>query len=222
MPDTKKSIQLKGIWKEVGDWRRYWKSSNFFKAFFFSFAFSLLDMGTDFNFAWSVPSDCPNTTSDCPNTNTTVLPLRVFSPCGMLHPKQVELYTYVFISAPAFWVGLASIFNLMKYVISQCCGGQVHGVLKASAEAFSILIQISVCNGVFFAAAFYISWGPADPSKAEAFTYLVKAMAYLSATGVIAVKFVGLFVHGPETRHLVLQATGIETRCGILSYIRSS
>ena len=203
MPETKKSIQLKEIWKEMKDWRRFWKTSNFFKAFFFKFAFSLFDMGSDFNFAWSVPSECP--TDETPGN---------FSSCGPLHPKQVELFTYVFISNPALWVGLASIFNLLWEVISQCCGGQVHRVLKASAEAFAILIQISVCSGVFFAAAFYVSWAPAHPHMDQAFTYLLKTMAYISTIGVIGVKLVGLFVHGPETRHLVFQATDMETRYG--------
>ena len=108
MPDTKKSIQLKEIWKEMKDWRRYWKTSNFFKALFFGFAFSLFDVGSDFNFAWSVPTECP-----------TYPPLGNFSSCGMLHPKQVELFTYFFISHPAFYVGLALLFNILKEVISQ-------------------------------------------------------------------------------------------------------
>ena len=202
MPDTKKRNKLREIWKEMRDWRSHWRTSNFFKAFFLSFAFSLFDMGSDFNFAWSVPSECPH-------TNST----DGFSPFGPLHPKQVELYTYVFISTPFSFAGLAFIFNLMKKVISLCCGGEVNGVLKASAEAFAILIQVSVCNGLFFAAALYDFWAPANPSIEQAFTYLVKAMAYLSAISVIGAKFVGLFVHGPETRHLVFQATGIETRC---------
>ena len=59
MPEAKKIIQLKEIWKETRDWRRCWRPSNFFKAFFFRFAFSLFHMGSDFNFAWSVPSGCP-------------------------------------------------------------------------------------------------------------------------------------------------------------------
>ena len=206
MPDTKKRIELKEIWKELRDWRKFWKMSNFFKAFFFSFAFSLFDMGSDFNFAWSVPSECPN-------TNSTDLTPHAFSPCGPLDPKQVELYTYVFIAAPFSSAGVASIFELMKKIISQCYGGQVNGVLKASAEAFSILIQLSVYNGLFFAAALRDFWAPANPSMDQAFTYLVKAFAYLSAISVIGVKFIGLFVHGPETRHLVFQATDIETRC---------
>ena len=210
MPDTKKRIQLREIWKELRDWRRHWRTSNFFKAFFLSFVFSLFDMGSDFNFAWSVPSECPH-------TNST----DGFSPCGPLHPKKVELYTYVFISAPFLFAGIASICNLMKKVISHCCGGEVNGVLKASAEAFSILIQVSVCNGPFFVAAFYDFWAPANPSMEQAFTYLVKATAYLSVISVIGVKFVGLFVHGTETRHLVFQATDMEARCGIISHLIS-
>ena len=206
MPDRKKRIQMREIWKELRDWRRHWRTSNFFKAFFFSFAFSLFDMGSDFNFAWSVPSECPH-------TNSTHLTPHGFSPCGPLHPKQVELFTYVCISGPFSFAGTASIFSLMKKVISHCCEGEVNRVLKASAEAFSILIQVSVCSGIFFVAAFYDFWAPANPSMEQAFTYLVKATAYLSAISVIGVKFVGLFVHGPETRHLVFQATCIETRC---------
>ena len=200
-------IQPGALWRELKDWRKHWSTRKFFQGLFLGLVFTLLDTGTDFNFAWSVPSECP--VDQTPGN---------FSFCGPLHPKQVELFTYVFISNPALWVGLTSIFNLLWEVISQCCGGQVHRVVKASAEAFAILIQVSFTSGVFFAAASYSYWAPAYPSMEQAFTYFVKTMAYLSAIGNIGVKLVGLFVHGPETRHLVFQATDIETRCGSFTY----
>ena len=139
MPEKTKSIKLKEIWKETREWRRYWKTSNLFKAFLFSFVFSLFDMGTDFNFAWSVPSDCP-----------TDHPPDVFTPCGMFHPKQVELFTYSFIGAPAIWVGSAVFINLLKQMILQCSGEHIHRKLSSSAGVFALMIQISVCNGAFF------------------------------------------------------------------------
>ena len=195
---------MKEVWKETREWRRYWNTSNLFKAFFFSFVFSLFDMGTDFNFAWSVPSDCP-----------TDQPPEAFSPCGILHPKQVELFTYFFIGAPAFWSGFAVLSIPLKQMILQCSGGQVHRRLSSSAGVFALLVQISVINGVFYVAAFYPSWEPEYPSLAQGFTYLLKVMAYLSATCIIGVKFVGLFSHGPETKRLVFQTTDLESRCRV-------
>ena len=208
MAEKTKSIKLKEIWKETREWGRYWKTSNLFKAFFFSFVFSLFDMGTDFNFAWSVPSECP-----------TDNPPDVFTPCGMFHPKQVELFTYSFIGAPAIWVGSYLFVNLLKQLILLCSREHVHRKLSSSAGVFALVIQISVCNGAFFVTALYTSWEPEHPGLAQGFTYLLKVLAYLSATCIIGVKFVGLFNHGPETKRLVFQATDLENRCGVAHHL---
>ena len=62
-----------------------------------------------------------------------------------------------------------------------------------------------------------LPWAPAHQSMAQVLTHFLETMAYLSVTGVIGVKFVGLFLHRPETRHLMLQATDMDTRCGSLT-----
>ena len=197
------STELKEIWRETREWRKYWKTSDLFKALVFSFVFSLFDMGTDFNFAWSVPSDCPTLDN---------ITHHVFSPCGKLHPKQVEWYTYVFIACPTIWVGCAALFDLLKQTILQCGEGKVQRILSESADAFGTLVQVSVSNGFFVVAAFYPSWAPGHPGLAQGFTFLIKALAYLSAIGIIGVKLVGLFNHGPKTKHLIFQATDLENR----------
>ena len=103
-------------------------------------------------------------------------------------------------------------------MIPECGGGQVHRILIESADAFGTLVQVSVSNGFFVVAAFYPSWAPGHPGLAQGFTFLIKALAYLSAIGIIGVKLVGLFNHGPKTKHLIFQATDLENRCEAVLY----
>ena len=108
---------------EARDWRRCWRPSNFFKAFFFSLAFSLFHMGSDFNFAWSVPSGCP--------TDETPAKLLLSTKCKLSCALTYSLLRLLFGSA----LLLSSISR------RKCCG-----VLKAAGEAFAILVQASVWN----------------------------------------------------------------------------
>ena len=82
--------KVQKLWKEVKEWKSNWKWTTFLNALVLGLAASLFDSVTDFNFAWSVPEDCRNT------TDSSVKPfdkVYVSSPCGLLYYKNVERLT---------------------------------------------------------------------------------------------------------------------------------
>ena len=181
-------------------WRSHWETSSFFKAVVFSFVFSLLDTGTDFNFAWNVPTDCP--TDTFPETFPGPF---ASSPCGFIHPKKVEFLTYTYIAAPGILFSISAASCLLKGFICKCCAGKV-------PEILALLAHTGVCFGLFLAAAYNDSWTPLFPTLAQGYVCIIKALAYLSATWILGVKLLGLVSHGPETSRLVFQVTGFEMR----------
>ena len=70
------------LWREIREWRQHWDVKTFFTAVLFSFIFSLHDKGTDFNFAWSVPTDCPEW------RNLSQIDAVMMGPCGLVKAKN--------------------------------------------------------------------------------------------------------------------------------------
>ena len=174
----------------------HWKTSGFLKAILFSFVFSLLDTGTDFNFAWNVPTDCPSDAFPDPFAE---------SPCGMIHPKKVEFLTYTYIAAPGILFSISAGSCLLKGWIYKCCGRKV-------PEVLALFAQTCLCFGLFLAAAYNDSWTTLSPTLAEGYAYTIQALAYLSATWIMCVKLLGVVSHRAETSRLVFQVTGFEMR----------
>ena len=52
-------LEMIALWNELREWRKHWSAKKFFQALVFGLLFSVLDMETDFAFAWSVPDQCP-------------------------------------------------------------------------------------------------------------------------------------------------------------------
>ena len=50
--------QFRALCREILNWRQHWNHRSFFEALIFGLLFTLLDTGTDFKFAWSVPEIC--------------------------------------------------------------------------------------------------------------------------------------------------------------------
>lgn len=186
--------------KEVKGWRSHWRTSSFFKAVVFSFAFSLLDTGTDFNFAWNVPTDCP--TDTFPETFPGPF---ASSPCGLIHPKKVEFLTYTYIAAPGILFSISAASCLLEGLICKCCG-------RKFPELLALFAHTCLCFGLFLAAAYNDSWTPLFPTLAQGYACTIQALAYLSATWIMGVKLLGLVCHGPETSRLVFRTTGFEMR----------
>ena len=52
-------VEMRALCKELREWRKHWSTMKFFQALIIGLLFSVLDMETDFAFAWSVPDQCP-------------------------------------------------------------------------------------------------------------------------------------------------------------------
>ena len=129
-------------WKEVKEWRRHWTTRSFLKALFLGFVFSLFDTGTDLNFAWSVPTDCPSENfSDPFNTSS----------CGMIHPRKVEFLSYTYIALPGVLFCFSACSSPLKGQLCGCFGEKVLQLLGLSA-------QMCLAFGLFLAAAFNDYW----------------------------------------------------------------
>ena len=134
--------------REVVGWRNHWKTSSFFKAIVFSFAFSLLDTATDFNFAWNVQTDCPLDGDFFAMAS---------SPCGFILAKRAEFFTYTFIAAPGILFFISAASSLLKGLICKCCGQKV-------PEFLALFANMCLCFGLYLAATFYVFWTPLFPS----------------------------------------------------------
>ena len=162
-------------------------------------------MGTDFNFAWSVPEKCPDSGPWDPSI-----------PCGFIDPKNVEFLTYTFIALPGILLGFSAFQSLVARLAAQCSccgGGKLYETLEAVANFLALLIQGFLSVGLFIAAAANSAWTEqVPPGVSQVYGYTIKAMAFASAIFVIGVKLLGAFCHGPQTTRLVLRATDAETR----------
>ena len=198
---------MSALWRELRDWKMHWSTMSFFQALFFGLVFTLLDTGTDFSFAWSVP--------DVFLTNKTPIDAISSSPCGIIDHKDVEYSTYTLIALPGILLGFSALQRFVGGLASGCFGGEVHACFKAAANVISLFAQISLCGGLFFAAAQNHTWTKnptVSQNVVDGYGYTIKATAYVSATFIVGVKLLGVFCHGPETRRLVLRATEAEAQ----------
>ena len=190
------------------NWRQLWRTSSFFKVLFFGLTFTLLDTGTDFSFAWSVPHVCNKTSADAISSN----------PCGIVDSLDVEYTTYSVIALPAISFAFSALQRGLDWIgelATTFFGGEVHRCFKASAIAISVFAHVGIWFGLFFAATRAQDWAD-DPNIPQGYVvgygYTIKAMAYASATFTVGVKILGVFCHGPETYRLVLQTTDTEAQ----------
>ena len=193
------------LWKEVKDWRHHWTTRSFFQGLILGLVFTLLDTGTDFSFVWSVSVVCPfNQTLE--NSLTT--------PCSFIQPESVESLTYTFIALPGVLLSFSAFQSLVTGLADRCCAGPINAKLQILGNFLALLFQFFLGCGLYFAAAFSGIWHQqAPPSVTEVYSFTIQAMAYVSAIFVISVKTLGVFCHGPQTKHLVLRTTDVETRC---------
>ena len=148
------------LWVEVKEWRKHWKLSRFFFALTLGLATSLFDFGADFNFAWSVPEDCRNTTATGLQTFDEAI---VSSPCGLLYYKNVERLTYTYIAFPGFLLGFSSIRSLVGGLVYRCWRGEAHGIVLGFVSAFLVTLEVSLVAGLLFAAQWSDVWEKALP-----------------------------------------------------------
>ena len=109
--------KVQKLWKEVKEWRSNWRWSRFVYVLVLGLGASLFDSLTDFNFAWSVPEDCRNTTNSSEKPFDKVY---VSSPCGLLYYKNVERLTYTYIAYPGFFLAFEGLRSLVGGLIINC------------------------------------------------------------------------------------------------------
>ena len=200
------NIRLLKLWEELKNWRHDWTKSTFFQALVFGLLASLFDCGTDFYFAWNVPKDCQH------NDDTSNFQTHVSTPCGTFHYKNVEAFTYSAIALPGILLGMAGLQCLIRHILSKCFPGQIHWCIRGTANAISLALEVLFNLTLLFAATRNDMWTRKHPKLGHVYAIAIKALAYLSATSIIGVKFIGLFSHGPETSRLILRATDMETK----------
>ena len=151
------------LWRELKGWRKHWKLRDFFVALIFGLATSLFDFGADFNFAWSVPEDCQNTTA----TNLQSFDKAfVSSPCGLLYYKNVERTTFTYIAFPGFLLVFSSTCNLIKGLVFRHRGRELHAAVRGLGRAFSVALEVSLIAALLFAALWSDVWERAHPHMA--------------------------------------------------------
>ena len=96
------SVSFSKLWEEVKDWRTNWTWVGFFKALLLGLAASFFDSATDFNFPWSVPVDCANTTL----ASKAFKVAYIFSTCGLMFYKNVQRLTFTLTPYPEFLFAL--------------------------------------------------------------------------------------------------------------------
>ena len=206
--DESQGVLLSKLWKEVKDWRTNWTWRIFFKTLFLGLATSLFDSLTDFNFAWSVPDDCRNSTTD--STSKPFDVVYVSSPCGFLYYKNVERLTYTFIAYPGFFFALGD--HGIRGLIKQWWRGKTQGRLAGKlGHILALALEVATFIGPLTAAMWSERWEKYLPQMAPVYDFALQGMAYLSTAMVLGAKCLGVFSHGPETKRFVHNATLTET-----------
>ena len=183
--------------KKDFSWRR------FFQTLFLVYAFSFLDVVTDFRFASSVDEN------NCVFNDLS-------SPCGGLHAYQVQNSTYMFISLPTIMLVVASLqlkfAALTDYLLRatmakkpRCCN---LGLLRAVASLMSFLFNLFMILSVVSVCWLGLIW----PELHE--EYCIEDIAFGIAIActipILGAKFLALFAHGPEMKKLVVRTTSSE------------
>ena len=210
------------LWKELANWRRsqYWNTRKFFEALFLSPLFTLLDTGTDFAFAESVPYECPGerwaihnrSIGMCQNPEKyeqTRIYIGFQNHCGFFASKGVKFFTYTCIALPGIVLSFSALQTWNKFF-----GAKHQGCLHAA----TLFLQMALCTGLGLVPQF---WGtietlrlcyPALDPVIEGYEAAIRVMAYISATIVVGLKLLGTVCHGPEVTRMVERATSAEAQ----------
>ena len=131
---------MRAFWKELKEWRKHWSINKFFQALVFGLLFSVLDMETDFVFAWSVPDDCPTGYDALLQRGTTNL-----NHCGHFVSKGVKYCTFTFIALPGVMLAFSALQSLFVELWDACSGPKVSGYLQAVMNVVALTLQTSLC-----------------------------------------------------------------------------
>ena len=200
-------LEMRAFWKELKEWRKHWSPNKFFQALVFGLLFSVLDMETDFVFAWSVPDECPTGSDALLQRGTTNL-----NHCGHFVSKGVKYCTFTFIALPGVMLAFSALQSLFVELWDACSGPKVPGYLQAVMNVVALTLQTSLCIALNIVPVLYPNFDHWFPELMRLYDRVIPVMAYSTATFVIGVKLLAVFSHGPETTRLVEKATDAEVR----------
>ena len=132
--------QFRALCREILNWRQHWNHRSFFEALIFGLLFTLLDTGTDFKFAWSVPEIC---STDSVSIEFDPIGL---NPCGIVDYKDVEYSTYTVIALPGLFFAFSLLQKLSKDLMSWITGGERMEALKPLPFPCSFSAKSSFCS----------------------------------------------------------------------------
>ena len=118
----------------------------------FGLSASLLDCGTDLNFAWSAEADCGGV-AKC---NVQRFDLDQLSTlCGMFGYKMVERTTYAIISFPGFFLAFSALRGLFAFLINRFWGKNIPGRrlvawAKEKETKFEAAFQLVLVSSIYF------------------------------------------------------------------------
>ena len=193
------------LWKELREWRKHWSAKKFFQALVFGLLLSVLDMETDFAFAWSVPDQCPKEWEIVARGEFT-------DHCGHFVSKGVKYCTFTFVALPGVMLAFSAVQRFIAKLWEKCSGQQVPGLLGAVMNAVALSLQTSLCIALTVVPVLYGVFDGNFPELMRIYDSVIPVMAYASATFIIAVKLLAIVCHGPETTNLVKKATVAEVR----------
>ena len=107
----------------------------------FGLSASLLDCGTDMNFAWSAEADCGGV-AKC-NVQRFDLD-QLSTPCGMFGYKMVERTTYAIISFPGFFLAFSTLRGLFAFLINRFWGKNIPGRVLRLSRVFAHMLEVSL------------------------------------------------------------------------------
>ena len=104
--------------------------------------------------------------------------------------KSRSAWTYTAIALPGILLGISGIQRLLRHIVSKCYPGQIQWCIRGTSNTISLVLDVLFCVTLIFAAEWNREW-----TNERLFVYVhnvaVKVLAYLSATFIIGVKFLG-------------------------------
>ena len=195
------SVSFSKLWEEVKDWRTNWTWVGFFKALLLGLAASFFDSATDFNFAWSVPVDCANTTLASKPFKVAY----ISSTCGLMFYKNVQRLTFTFIAYPGFLFALGD--HGITGLIKRCWGTKAQGLVGKLGHVLEVILEHFTYIALLGAAMWSDRWEKNLPTVAPVYDITMQGMAYFSAVTVLGIKCLGVFSHGAKTKCFIHNAT---------------
>ena len=157
------SVSFSKLWEEVKDWRTNWTWVGFFKALLLGLAASFFDSATDFNFPWSVPVDCANTTL----ASKAFKVAYIFSTCGLMFYKNVQRLTFTFIAYPGFLFALGD--RGITGLVKRCWGTKAQGLVGKLGHVLAVILELPTCIALLGAAMWSDRWEKKLPTVAPVY-----------------------------------------------------